>query len=93
MKYKVVLIVMISFLLIGCSDYKEDILECDIGNTVITLTVKNGKIIKYNDKIQGDLKEEEIAVLNNSHLTDIDNNQDALSKLREVIASSGGNCK
>ena len=94
MKYKVVLVVISILLLLGCSSTpKEDILECDMGNTVITLTIREGKIIKYVDKIRGELLQDEIDVLNQSHLQDIEDNKAALTKLRGVIATSGGDCK
>lgn len=92
MKYKIILIIISIFLLVGCSTAKEE-LECEIGSTVITLTVGNGTIIKYVDEIKGELSQEEIDVLNESYLKNIDNNDDAIKILREVIANNGGNCK
>lgn len=91
MKYKILLLIICLSLLTGCTS-KEDVLTCNIGSTTITITVKNGKIVKYNDKINGDISNEEIDTLNKSYLEDIDNNKDAITKLREVIASNTGDC-
>lgn len=94
MKYRLSLLLLVSFLLVGCGNKSvEENLVCDIGKSAITVTVKDGQIIKYTDKIRGNASREEIDVLNDSHLKDITNNKDALSKLREVIAESGGDCK
>ena len=91
MKLKLLLVLSICLLLVGCGSNKEE-LKCDMGATTITITIQKGKIISYYDEIEGDLSQDEIDVLNESHLKDITNNQEALDKLRDVIASSGGNC-
>ncbi len=89
---KIFLLFIFSILLLtGCSSIEE--LTCDIGSTTVTVTVKNGKIISYIDKIEGDLDSEGIAQLNESYLKDITSNTDAINKLRDVIATMGGNCK
>ena len=95
MKYKIILIIICAVLLTGCSKEKEEenILKCDIGNTTITLTFKKGKIIKYVDEIQGDLAKDELEELNNSYLENVNDNSSAISILRGVIASNGGDCK
>lgn len=95
MKYKIILIIICAVLLTGCSKEKdeENSLKCDIGNTTITLTFKKGKIIKYVDKIQGDLDKDEIDELNNAYLNEVDDNSSAITILRGVIASNGGDCK
>ena len=89
---KLFLLFIFSILLLtGCS--LEEELTCDISSTTVTVTVKNGKIISYVDKIKGDLDSEGINQLNESYLKDITSNTDAINKLRDVIASIGGNCK
>ena len=89
---KILLILFISmFLLTGC--LKEENLICDIGSTTVTITLKNGKIIKYVDKIKGDSAKEELYNMNNEYLREIDDNNDAIDKLKEVITILGGNCK
>lgn len=89
---KVFLIILFSaILLTGCS--KEEEIICDIGATTVTVTVKNGKIISYNDKVSGDLDAEGIERLNESYLKDIKNNKDAVNELKDVLASMGANCK
>lgn len=89
---KILLLIMISMLfLTGCSTTEE--LTCDIGITTVTITIKKGKIISYVDKLDGDLSKEKIDLLNESYLKDINDNNDAINKLRDVIATTGGTCR
>ena len=42
----------------------------------------------------GNLKsKEKIELLNESYLKDINNNKEAINKLKDVIATTGGTCK
>lgn len=91
---KIIIVLFISFIFItGCGN-KDKIaeLKCEMPTTTITITVDKGKIIKYVDEIRGDISKEEINVLNESYLKDIKDNKEAINKLREVIASTGGDC-
>lgn len=89
---KVFLLFIFSVLLLtGCSSVEK--LTCDIGTTTVTVTVKSGQIISYVDKLKGDLDSEKIEQLNEFYLKDITSNTDAINKLRDVIATMGGNCK
>jgi len=89
---KIILLLIFSILLLtGCAAKEE--LVCDIGSTVVTVTVQKGKIISYIDKIEGELSSEGIKQLNESYLESITNNVDAINKLRDVIATMGGNCR
>ena len=91
---KIILCLSIILLLTGCGKKEETIkLECELSTTTITLTINAGKIIKYVDKINGEASDEEINVLNNSYLDGIDDNKMAISKMIEVIASNGGDCR
>ena len=92
---KVLLFFIVCFLLItGCGKKEEKInLECELTSTTITLTIEKGQITKYVDKISGEISQSEIDVLNESYLKGITDNQDAITKMREVIASNGGDCK
>lgn len=74
----------------GCS--KKEELICDIADTKITVTVKNGKIISYYDEVKGNSSDEDIKILNDSYLEDVNDNSEALSILKDVIAQNGGNC-
>jgi len=88
---KILIILFVSmFLLTGCS--KEEDLICDIGSTTVTITLKNGKIIKYVDKIKGEASRKELDNLNKEYLSEFDNNNDAVDKLKDVITIMGGNC-
>ena len=92
-KYIVILVVILLFI-VGCSK-KEDREElvCEMPATTITLTVQSGKIVKYVDEVQGEFSKEKIKLLNESYLKDVTNTDDAIVKLRGVIASNGGDCK
>ena len=81
-------------LITGCKNKQEDkILVCNFSNTTITLTIRNGKIEKYIDDIQGELSREKIEQLNDEYLKNITDNKEAYIKMREAIASNGGDCK
>jgi len=88
---KIFLLIIGILLLTGCST--SDKITCDIGNTVVDITLKQGKIINYKDKIKGELTTEEINRLNKSYLNEITNNNDAINKLKDVIAEMGGMCR
>lgn len=89
---KILIILFISIVLLtGCSK-KEDLI-CDIGSTTVTITLKKGKIIKYVDKIKGESSKEDLDNMNNEYLREINNNSDAIIKLKEVITIMGGHCK
>lgn len=89
---KVLIILFVNlFLLTGC--HKEESLICDIGNTTVTITLKDGKIIKYVDKIKGESTKDDLDNMNNEYLREIDNNKDAITKLKEVIIIMGGSCE
>lgn len=91
---KIFVLIIILLLVVGCSkkEEKQVVLECEFPNTTITLTIEDGKIIKYVDKIQGEFSVEDIEILNNSYLANISNNNEALNKMKEVIATNGGDC-
>lgn len=89
---KILIILFISVVLLtGCT--KEENLICDIGNTTVTITLKNGKIIRYFDKVKGESTKEDLDNMNNEYLREIDNNKDAINKLKEVITILGGSCE
>ena len=93
MKKITLIMFIVSLFLVGCRKEEEKVkLECELNATTITLTIKDGKIVKYVDKINGEASDKEINVLNDNYLEGIDNNDDAIVKMREVIASNGGDC-
>jgi len=88
---RIVVFILIIFLLSGCTSKKEQLI-CEIGDTVITIEIQNGKIIKYIDKITGEASKEMIDVLNENHLTDITTNKEALEILKKYIIDNDGEC-
>lgn len=90
-KIFLLLVLIVTLSLTGCA--KESELICDIGITTVTITLKDGKIINYIDKLDGELESEAVNQLNNAYLQDTTTNDDAMAKLRDVIASMGGICR
>ena len=90
---KIILCLFVLMLLTGCGKKETMKLECELSATTIVLTIQEGKITKYVDKISGEASNKEIEVLNNSYLSEINDNKKAASKMIEVIASNGGDCK
>jgi hypothetical protein len=94
-KYKMLFVLILLMVIItGCGKKEKDkILICRFPNTTITLTIRDGKIIKYIDDVQGEFSFDKIEQLNDEYLENINDNKDAYIKLREVIASTGGDCQ
>lgn len=90
MKYKILLLLVSLLLLTGCGN-NEEILTCSFTNTTITVTVRNGKIIRYVDELTGKASDEEIKIMNDEYLKDV-SIDDAINKLKEAIANVGGDC-
>lgn len=89
-KYSIILLLVSFLFLTGCTTKEE--LTCEYENTSITITLESGKIIKYVDKITGETSKEAIEIMNNDYLKDINDNEEAIEKLKEVIATTGGDC-
>lgn len=83
-----ILILTIFIITTGCNNNK---LECSLTNDKFTLIFENGKIIKYLDKTG---KEEDSSKIEefNTYLSDADNNTDAMSTIKALLVSFGGNC-
>lgn len=94
MKYKFLVLICLSLVfLTGCNSKQEDkVLTCKFSTTSITLTISDGKIVKYVDEIQGEFSKEKIEQLNREYLQNIKDNKEAYIIMRGVIASSGGDC-
>lgn len=94
MRYKfLILIFLCCVLLTGCNSKQEDrLLVCKLNSTTITLTISNGKIVKYVDEVQGEFSKDKIEPLNDEYLEGITDNKEAFIKMRGVIASNGGEC-
>ncbi len=93
MKKIIYIIILFNILILttGCNSKEE--LNCDIGQTQVTITIKKGQIINYYDKVNGNASKEEIAILNNQYLLNIDTNSKAIELLKEAMANNGGSCK
>jgi len=89
-RYSVILLLISFLFLTGCTTKEE--LTCEFENTSITITLEYGKIVKYVDKLTGEASEDAIEIMNKDYLKDITDNKEAIKKLKEVIATTGGDC-
>jgi len=72
----------------GCNSNK---LECSLTNDKFTLVFEDGKIIKYLDKSGREEDSSKIEEFN-TYLVNDNNNTDAMSTIKALLASFGGNC-
>ncbi len=71
----------------GCNNK----LECSLTNDKFTLVFEDGKIIKYLDKSGREEDSSKIEEFN-TYLVNDNNNTDAMSTIKALLASFGGNC-
>ncbi len=71
----------------GCNNK----LECSLTNDKFTLIFEDGKIIKYLDKSGREEDSSKIEEFN-TYLVNDNNNPDAMSTIKALLASFGGNC-
>ena len=72
----------------GCNNNK---LECSLTNDKFTLVFEDGKIIKYLDKSGREEDSSKIEEFN-TYLVNDNNNTYAMSTIKALLASFGGNC-
>ncbi len=72
----------------GCNNNK---LECSLTNDKFTLVFEGGKIIKYLDKSGREEDSSKIEEFN-TYLVNDNNNTDAMSTIKALLASFGGSC-
>ena len=72
----------------GCNNNK---LECSLTNDKFTLVFEDGKIIKYLDKSGREEDSSKIEEFN-TYLVNDNNNTDAMSTIKALLAAFGGNC-
>lgn len=72
----------------GCNNNK---LECSLTNDKFTLVFEDGKIIKYLDKSGREEDSSKIEEFN-TYLVNDNNNTDAMSTIKALLASFGGSC-
>lgn len=71
----------------GCNNK----LECSLTNDKFTLIFEDGKIIKYLDKSGREEDSSKIEEFN-TYLVNDNNNTDAMSTIKALLASFGGSC-
>ncbi len=72
----------------GCNNNKFD---CSLTNDKFKLVFEDGKIIKYLDKSGREEDSSKIEEFN-TYLVNDNNNTDAMSTIKALLASFGGNC-
>ncbi len=83
-----ILLITIFIFTTGCNNNK---LECSLTNDKFTLVFEDGKIIKYLDKSGREEDSSKIEEFN-TYLVNDNNNTDAMSTIKALLASFGGNC-
>lgn len=83
-----ILLITIFIFTTGCNNNK---LECSFTNDKFTLVFEDGKIIKYLDKSGREEDSSKIEEFN-TYLVNDNNNTDAMSTIKALLASFGGNC-
>jgi len=85
------------FLFTGCGSVKNnavvDNFSCITDDSSFDIVVSNGKIIKYIDSNDGELGQETVDIINDEHLSNVNNNDDALVIMDGVMKDLGGFCE
>lgn len=86
---KYILILLTLILLTGCSN-DTNTLNCELGNEKMTFKFEKGQLVKYieNDKE----KDKEYVDEMNGYLTNVKDNKEAITKIKNVIISFNGTC-
>lgn len=86
---KYILILLALILLTGCSN-DTNTLNCELRNEKMTFKFEKGQLVKYieNDKEKGKEYVDEM----NGYLTNVKDNKEAITKIKNVIISFNGTC-
>lgn len=71
----------------------ESVAGCFMDGIKFSIVFKDGQIVKYYDPYDGELDQEGIDLINNEHLVDITNDDQAISIMNGVIKELGGYCE
>lgn len=97
---KKVIIFMTLVFLCGCS--KSDIVKkevvkgeisCFTEDSKFNLLLENGQIVKYIDSVDGELGQETVDILNEEHLVDVTDNDEALRIMNSALKDLDGHCE
>lgn len=85
------------FLFVGCGNAKKEVvtdtLSCVTDDSSFNIVVSDGKAIKYIDSIDGELGQETVDIINEEHLSNVNNNDEALNIMDSVMHELGGYCE
>ena len=71
----------------------ESVAGCFMDGVKFSIVFKDGQIVKYYDPYDGELDQEGIDLINNEHLVDITDDNQAISIMNDVIKELGGYCE
>ena len=88
---KIIFLILLITTFIFTTRCNNNKLECSLTNDKFTLVFEDGKIIKYLDKSGREEDSSKIEEFN-TYLVNDNNNTDAMSTIKALLASFGGNC-
>ena len=88
------------FLLCGCSSnvIKDEpvvsgSMNCVVEDSIFTLYLENGQIVKYVDSVDGELPQETVDILNSEYLVGVTDNDEAIRLMNEGLSDLEGHCE
>lgn len=86
-------------LVVGCSSstpskevLKKDI-TCHVEDSSFVLKLEDGQVVKYIDSVDGELSQETVDILNEEHLKDVNDNDEALRIMDAALRDLNGGCE
>ena len=92
------LFIVFMFFFVGCSSKpvkevsRKDI-NCHVDESNFVLKLEDGQIVKYIDSVDGDLGQEVVNILNEEHLQNVSDNDEALRIMNAALSDLNGGCE
>ena len=84
-------------LIVGCGRTKNEVstdtFSCVTDDSSFEIVVSDGKIVKYVDSVDGELKQESIDIINGEYLIEVEDNNETLTIMDNVMRELGGYCE
>ena len=68
-------------------------ISCHTEDTSFILKLEDGQIVKYIDSVDGELGQETVDILNEEHLKNVSDNDEALSIMNKALSNLNGGCE